>query len=180
MKKLVALALMLTLLSGSSLASAASDSYTEGYRAAILNGIPTTSHEFFVRYLIRANYLGADIAAHDTLFGAGNIISYKYAALYFDENDDVQMAFFSLPERGADGYNEALRFLVSFIYAFERAPGWDSFIAKNVDEFIDIANPVLNDVLSATETNPHKMRHYDFYTEKTDTGRTITAVFGKR
>lgn len=181
MKKIVSMALSLLLISSIYTAFASdpkeSSEYNNGYVDAIVHGTPLSSHEFLLYYIVRAHKFGVDIKAYsDVMIDTGSIISLKYVTLSTDDKNGVKYAFFSLPDEGDADFNESMRYLVSFVYAFDRAPSTDYFYDQVGKGCLDTATADIQAIYASTKEDPFRMENYAFYYSD----RTVTAEFFRR
>ena len=181
MKKVLSLALSLLLIA-SIYTAFASDSkespeYQNGYVDAILHGTPLSSHEFLLYYIVRAHKFGVDIKAYsDVMIDTGSTISLKYVTMSTDDKNGVKYAFFSLPDDDDADFKESLRYLVSFVYAFDRPPSTDRFYGQVGKGCLDTATADIQAIYASTKENPFRMENYAFYYSD----RTVTAEFFRR
>ena len=181
MKKVLSLALSLLLISSIYTAFASdpkeSPEYQNGYVDAILHGSPLSSHEFLLYYIVRAHKLGVDIGSYsDVMMDIGSIISLKYVTLSTDDKNGVKYAVFSLPDEDDADFKESLRYLVSFVYAFDRAPSTDQFYDQVGKGCLDTATADIQAIYASTKDDPFRMENYAFYYGD----RTVTAEFFRR
>lgn len=181
MKKALSLALSLLLIFTACTAIASdpnkSPEYQNGYVDAILHGTPLSSHEFLLYYMIRADMLGVDIGSYsDVVMDIGSIISLKYVTLSTDDKNGVKYAVFSLPGEDDVDFKESLRYLVSFVYAFDRAPSADHLYDQVGKGCLDTATSDIQAIYASSKLHPFKMENYLFYYED---GR-VNAEFFRR
>lgn len=181
MKKVLSLVLSLLLIVTSCGALAddpkESPEYKNGYVDAVLHGTPISSHEFLLYYIVRANKLGVDIGSYsDVVMDIGSMISLKYVTLSTDDENGVKYAFFTLPGEDDADFKESLWYLVSFVYAFDRAPSTDRFYDQVGKGCLDTATADIQAIYASTKEDPFRMENYAFYYSD----RTVTAEFFRR